>query len=37
MLTVSLLFPLTGIVLACVLVLDMFVIRRIKPLKRVLN
>ncbi len=34
MLAVSLLFPLTGIVLVCVLALDMLVIRRVKPLKR---
>lgn len=37
MVAVSLLFPLTGLVLVAVLVLDMFVLRRIRPLKRVLS
>lgn len=37
MLAVSLLFPLTGLVLVAVLVLDLFVIRHIKPLKRALT
>lgn len=37
MLAVSLLFPLTGLVLVSVLVLDLFVIRRIKPLKHALT
>ena len=37
MLAVSLLFPLTGIVLVTVLTLDMLVIRHVKPLKRALS
>jgi uncharacterized iron-regulated membrane protein len=37
MLAVSLLFPLTGFVLVCVLALDMLVIRRVRPLKRALS
>lgn len=37
MVATSLLFPLTGIVLVTVLLLDMFVLRRIRPLKRLLS
>lgn len=37
MVAVSLLFPLTGIVLVTVLALDMLVVRRMKPLKRALS
>ncbi len=37
MLAVSLLFPLTGLVLVTVLALDMLVIRHVKPLKRALS
>lgn len=37
MLAVSLLFPLTGIVLVSVLALDMLVVRHVKPLKRALS
>lgn len=37
MLAVSLLFPLTGIVLVSVLVLDMLIIRHVRPLKRALS
>ncbi|MDI7862329.1 PepSY domain-containing protein [Rhizobiaceae bacterium n13] len=37
MLAVSLLFPLTGIILVTVLALDMLVIRYVKPLKRALS
>lgn len=37
MLAVSLLFPLTGLVLVTVLTLDMLVIRHVKPLKRALS
>lgn len=37
MLAVSMLFPLTGLVLITVIVVDMLVIRRIRPLKRALS
>ncbi|WP_310221568.1 PepSY domain-containing protein, partial [Neorhizobium sp. 2083] len=37
MVAVSLLFPLTGIVLVSVLALDMLLIRHVKPLKRALS